>query len=484
MSARLFDWLEKAIGRFDEGERIMPYLTRRLADHALAVDVGQLSPDVKEVTLLCVLDLVGAAMAGAGSPAPSAAIATSELLYGSGRAPAWFTGQTCSLLSALLHNALCASALDLDDGNRAARGHPGASVIPTVLTLASIMPQIGATDILSAIIAGYDVGVRIAAAQNIEAIPTRQTGRWAGVASAAAIGRLLRIEPSHLAEALAIAGVTTPNQRANGSSGYSRVTGNLVKEGIAFSAQTGLQAVFLARVGFTGPVDLLDHVEFYDQDRILDRLGSRFEISDTYFKPYACCRYIHPALDACLALRRDHDFTPGDIDRIEVGTFRFALRLANSCDPENLTALQYSLPYCLAVLVLQGDDALAPVTLGLLRQTELSALAAKVRLRDDPEAEARFPAQTCARVTIHLKSGIRLVSDITGARGDPAWPMDREALVSKFRTVSRKRFPQVDQDSIIRSVDLLGEGNAGDLLQMLERRMSDMPCDDRHSSYT
>ncbi|THV12766.1 MmgE/PrpD family protein [Rhizobium rhizophilum] len=460
----------------------MLYLTRRLADHALAIDVERLSPDVKEVTLLCVLDLLAAAMAGAGSPAPSAAIATSDLLYGNGRAPAWFTGQTRSLLSALLHNALCASALDLDDGNRAARGHPGASVIPTVLTLASVMPQIGAPDILSAIIAGYDVGVRIAATQNIDAIPTRQTGRWAAFASAAAVGRLLKMEPSHLTEALAIAGVTAPNQRANGSSGYSRVTGNLVKEGIAFSAQTGLQAAFLARAGFTGPVDLLDHGQFYDRDRILDGLGRRFEISDTYFKPYACCRYIHPALDAYLALRRDHDFTTGDIDRIEVGTFRFALRLANSCGPENLTALQYSLPYCLAVLVLHGEEALAPVTPCLLHQAELSALAAKVTLRDDPEAETRFPAQTCARVTIHLKSGMRLVSDMTGARGDPAWPMDREALVSKFRSVSGKRFQRLDQDRIIRSVDLLGEGNACDLLQILERRMSDMSCDDGQSS--
>lgn len=446
----------------------MPYLTRRLANHALAIDVERLSPDVKEVTLLCVLDLLAAAMAGAGSPAPSAAIATSELLYGSGRAPAWFTGRTCSLLSALLHNALCASALDLDDGNRAARGHPGASVIPTVLTLASVMPQIGATDILSAIIAGYDVGVRIAAAQNIEAIPTRQTGRWAGFASAAATGRLLKIEPTCLTEALAIAGVTTPNQRANGSSGYSRVTGNLVKEGIAFSAQTGLQAVFLARAGFTGPVDLLDHGRFYDRGRLLDRLGSRFEISDTYFKPYSCCRYIHPALDAYLSLRRDHGFSSDEIERIEVDTFQFALRLANSCDPENLTAFQYSLPYCLAVLALKGEEALAPIAPGLLHRAELTTFAARVTLREDPEAEARFPAQTCARITIHFKTGMRLMSDMTGARGDPGWPMDRAALVSKFRAVSGQRFQRSDQDRIIRSVDLLGEGNACHLLQLLE----------------
>lgn len=445
----------------------MSYMTRRLADQALSIDVEWLSLEVKEVTLRCILDLLTAATVGLGSAAPAAALETSDLLYGRGRAPAWFTGQTSCLMSALLHNALCASALDLDDGNRAARGHPGASVIPTVLTLASIMPQLGAADILSAIVAGYDVGVRIAAAQKLEAIPTRQTGRWAAFASAAAAGRLLRVDPGVLAEALAIAGVTAPNQRANGSSGYSRLTGNLVKEGIGFSAQTGLQAVFLARTGFTGPVDLLDHRQFYDRDRILDGLGRRFEISDTYFKPYACCRYIHPALDAFLSLHQDHGFSSFEIDRIEVDTFRFALRLANSLDPVNLTALQYSLPYCLAVLALEGPEALAPIASGLLHRAEFTAFASKIVLRCDSEAEGRFPAETCAKVTVLLKSGRRLCYQMTGARGDPAWPMDRNDIIAKFQSVTRGRLSPDLQIEAIRAIDRLGEGDGSPLLALL-----------------
>jgi 2-methylcitrate dehydratase PrpD len=452
----------------DQKEPAMPYLTHLLADHALSINVDTLPGHVRETTLCCILDLLGAAIAGTGSSAPMAACATSDLLYGSGRAPAWFTGQTSCLLSALLHNALLASALDLDDGNRAARGHPGASVIPTVLTLAALMPEVSGPDILSAVIAGYDVGVRIAAAQQVQAIPTRQTGRWAAFASAAAAGRLLSLQPGHLAEALAIAGVLAPNQEANGSSGYSRVTGNLVKEGIAFSAQTGLQAALLASAGFTGPADLLDHDRYYQRDRILAALGSRFEITHTYFKPYACCRYIHPALDAFLGLRGTHGFSSCEIDRIEVHAFHFALRLANSTDPANLVALQYSLPYCLAVLALCDEAALAPVSPDLLHRVDITDLARRVELHDDAEAEARFPDQTCAKLVVFLRSGKRLATPMTGARGDPANPMDRQAIEAKFRSVAASRFPATTLDKLVRAVDLLGEGKGLPLLSLLQ----------------
>ncbi len=239
-------------------------------------------------------------------------------------------------------NVTAASALDIDDGNRAARGHPGACVIPAALLIAG---QTGATgrELISAIICGYDVGARIAASQTTDGIRTRQSGRWAAFASAATAGRLLQLEPVRLSHALAISGVMAPNQLANGSSGYSRLTGNDVKEGIAWSSLLGITAAHLAAAGFTGPEDLLDHPDYYDGSRILGGLGRHWEIADTYFKPYACCRYIHPALDAYSELAAD-TIGPDDIIEVEVQTFAWALKLANKVSPESLVDMQYSLP--------------------------------------------------------------------------------------------------------------------------------------------
>ena len=223
----------------------MAYLARTIAEHVCGSLSTNTDPALRELAMRCILDLLGAAFAGSGMPGPSAMRNIAHSQFGDGVVPIWGTATRA------------APALDIDDGHRAARGHPGAAVIPTVLALAS-QHTATARDIVSAIVLGYDVGVRIAAAQNPERIRTRQSGRWAACAAVAAGARLLKYKPEHVSQALSIAGVLAPNQEANGSSGYSKLTGNDVKEGIAWSAATGLTALSLAAHGHTGPEDFLD----------------------------------------------------------------------------------------------------------------------------------------------------------------------------------------------------------------------------------
>lgn len=445
----------------------MVHLTSLLAEHARSLDVSRMAPAVKETALRCVLDLLGSAIAGIATAGTDAVRAASAETLGPGAASVWMSGCTASPFAALLVNSSAASALDLDDGNRSARGHPGACVVPTVLTLAATQPQVSADDMLAAIVAGYDVGIRVAAAQNPEGIATRQTGRWAAFAAAAAAGRLLKADPAHLAQALAIAGVLAPNQRANGSSGYSRMTGNLVKEGIAWSVALGVQALYQAMNGYTGPMDILDNGRFYDARRICRGLGRRWEIQDTYFKPYACCRYIHPALDAFFHLQKEYLLRSVEIVRIDVQIFGWALKLGNVCEPENIVALQYSLPYCLAVAAIEGREALLPISTALLDRPDLAGFARKVHLVQEPVAEKAFPRGTLARVIVTTRQGQRLVSPRVAPVGDPGRPMSWSAIEEKFRMVTRQSISPAKQEALIQSVCSLGDGNRDDLLREL-----------------
>jgi len=74
------------------------------------------------------------------------------------------SGLSSSVIGAAWANSAAASALDLDDGHRLARGHPGAAVIPTAFAVAH---ETGATleDIINAIVIGYEVGVTICTAR-------------------------------------------------------------------------------------------------------------------------------------------------------------------------------------------------------------------------------------------------------------------------------------------------------------------------------
>ena len=101
----------------------MTTMTERLARHALQIDVGAGDAKLKEISLCCVLDLLTASIAGAQTAGPLAALGLVDL-HGKGDAPVWFQDRQSSVSLALLHNGLCASSLDLDDGNRAGTVEP------------------------------------------------------------------------------------------------------------------------------------------------------------------------------------------------------------------------------------------------------------------------------------------------------------------------------------------------------------------------
>ncbi|MGQ9797115.1 hypothetical protein [Desulfosoma sp.] len=70
-----------------------------------------------------------------------------------------------------------------------------------------------------------------------------------------------------------------------------------------------------------------------------------FAIERTYFKPYACCRWIHSALDALLALMDDHQLSGQSIARVDIHTFSRALKLNNDTAPPTMESAQYSVPF-------------------------------------------------------------------------------------------------------------------------------------------
>jgi 2-methylcitrate dehydratase PrpD len=118
----------------------------------------------------------------------------------------------------------------------------------------------------------------------------------------------------------------------------------MVKDGSGWGAHVGLTAALLARDGFTGAPALT--VEHDHSNACWTDLGSRWRISEQYFKAYPVCRWAQPAIEAALALQRTHDFTDGEIVSVEIETFREAVLLGSGCAaPETTEDAQYSLPF-------------------------------------------------------------------------------------------------------------------------------------------
>lgn len=429
--------------------------SRQLARYVRSLRPRELGDEAREGALRCVLDLLAAAAAGHTDRSVGAARRMAISEHGSGTASIWFTGQVASLLGAAFANSAAASILDLDDGFRLARGHPGAAVIPSAFAAAS--EGTTAEDFLAAVVAGYEVGVRVAQGRPDYA----PTGVWSPYAAIAAAASLRGTDEPALAHALAIAA-----QAAPAMPGKAGLVGSDVKEGIPFGTLAGLQALRLAECGFTGPPGILDLAGHFDGARITAGLGGPPCIGRTYFKPYACCRHIHAPVDAYVALAARAGFAAKDIDAIEVHTYGGTFNLSNRTSPATLVEAQYSVPFCLALAALRGTRALLPLEPAWLEDEDVRALASRVTLHRDAAIEARFPAESPARVVVSTAAG-RFESPVTTPRGDPDAPLDWDDLVAKFSAATRRALPGARQAAILAAVDRLRAGELAPLREAL-----------------
>lgn len=409
----------------------------------------------------CVLDLLGAAMAGWEQGSARAARHFAGRFFPSGSATVWFSRDRLTAPGAAFCNAAAASALDLDDGNRAAGGHPGAALVPAAIAVAQHNHSSG-HDVLAALVIGYETAVRAAAARHPATLDTFSTGRWCGYGAAAIRCRLEGRGAEVLAHAMAISGIHAPLQSA---SAYSRF-GHHTKEGIPWGTLTGLAAVDLAADGFAGPLDIWDHTGYYRPQDISQGFGEDWAIFKTYFKAYACCRWLHAALDAWQDLI-GQGLCAGETERVDVFTFQRAVDLNNLPDPVTLEQAQFSLPFCLAALALKGPHALLPLSASLLGRPELEAFARNVRLFSDPAMESQFPVRAGARLVVRTPK--RTFSrEVLHPRGDPGNPFSTDDLVAKFHRLAGVRTARTQAEAVLQAVLKLKNAGIGELATALQ----------------
>ena len=443
--------------------RIAPHAGLALAQYVHALRADALAETTREAALRCVLDLLCAVVAGFGDSGARAARRSALALFGSGQADIWFAGIKASPCASLLANSAAASALDLDDGCRQARGHPGAAVVPAAWATLQALPEglQSGDEFLTGLVAGYEVGTRMSRGR----LSYSPSGAWSPHAVIAAAGKLRHTRPEVMVQAWGIAAQCAP-----ALPGLAGLMGSDVKEGIPWGSVTGLVALELAQEGFTGPVQVLDSPDHFCADRIVDGLGGAPLIEQTYFKPYACCRHIHAALQAYGDLSSRHGFRAEDVMRVDVHTYRATFNLSNLTAPSTLVEAQYSVPCCVALCALFGPEALLPISAMHLRDAAVLAFAKRVNILHDPEIEPLFPARSPARVTVTTRTGV-FASDLTDPRGDPATAFTWDELEAKFRAATRSVMRFEQQQEILAAVGRLRQGDIHPLRLAVGKRL-------------
>lgn len=395
----------------------------------------------------CVLDLLGAAIAGSSTRMARASMRFAASQFARGNATLIGSRVTLSEVGATWFNGICASALDLDDGHRLAMGHPGAAVIPTALAIAETIGTSGA-EFLAAVVVGYEVAVRVSVARKPHYKADHySTGIWGAAGSVAAAGKLLGFDDQMYQDGLGIAIAHGPFPPAG-----PVVLEGMVKEAIGWAGLVGCSAALLAREGFAGCEDMLDRSGRYDAEQLSRNLGRDYAILNSYFKPYASCRWSHPAVDGVLEIVQDHGLQVGEIEKVHVEGFQQLTKLCNYA-PGTTVAAQYSLPFSLALALLHGRIGPAQLTEASLQDAELRGLAQRVRVSVDPDLDRLFPEKTVSRVTVRTSKGA-FTTMVEYPKGNPENPLSDAELVEKFLWLA---------------ADTAGEERSSELVAAVER---------------
>ena len=163
----------------------------------------------------------------------------------------------------------------------------------------------------------------------------------------------------------------------------------------------------------------------------------------------------------CWSCNHNSASRPAGSRSVEIDTFSWALRLNNEVAPLTVESAQYSVPFCVAMALARGADALVQIEQDDISRAETIALAGRIRLGIDPAFDAMFPQAVPTRVRIKTSDGV-VSTEVAVPLGEPANPMDWSALENKFRAVADRRLDARCRDRFLTAFEDLKQGEAGE----------------------
>lgn len=429
----------------------MKNITDKLADFISQTSFDELPQSAIDRAKQLVLDSIGCGIGGAKTRVGKIYLQTARQLAGSGNSTVLGADQTMPPAFAAFTNAGLINAMDYDDTGPT--GHPGSTTISSALAMGE-KGQVTGKDFLTAVVVGYEVltivGIGIQPTwerySKVHGIGTHQT-----FGSFSAAAKLLDLSSEKVLNGLGIAASLAPVPHA-GKFGWDNPPLAFVKDNVAWPSKAGIHATMLADQGFLGSRDIFDGEKGFwimagsDQSSLpqsIKKLGD-FVITKTSIKPYPCCRWIHPSLDATQKIIERADLKPSDIERIEVHSVSFVANNFREVEPETMVDAEFSVPYCISSLIHETPLSEWHADHNL-QDKDILDLASKVQLYERQEfqkaylqdrKEGRTPSFIPSKIMIKQKDGQELEQIVQYAKGGIKNPLPTELVEQKFHSLS------------------------------------------------
>jgi len=414
-------------------------LMQKLADYIARAARKPLPKAVIEKTKHHTLDTIAAMVSGSRLLPGEKAISYIRTLGSNKESTVIGSRIVTTAEHAALANGMLAHADETDDSHAPSLSHLGCAVVPAALAMGE-RERAGGTELLRAVALGYDVGARL----NLSLHPydfreaghsTHSFGPMFG--SAAAAGALAGVNYDRARYLLSYTA-----QQCSGVSCWMRDEEHVEK---AFDfggmpARNGVAAAAMVAHGFTGVEDVFsgerNFYVAYDETRrigqppnpgrLVEGLGSVFEIMNTNIKRWSVGSPIQAPLDALLDVIRANGVKADDIEKLVV---RVAHQGANTTNNRNMPDI--CMQHMCAVMLIDGIVTFeSSHDEKRMRDRRVQALRSRIELHGDDALTRAMPSRQ-GIVELTLKDGRKLRNHVTAVRGTAENPMTRAEVDEK-----------------------------------------------------
>jgi 2-methylcitrate dehydratase PrpD len=370
------------------------------------------------------------------------------------------TDLCASPTNAALVNGYLGYALDIETLHSPSIMHAAAVVVPAALAVAEQEASRGA-DLLAALVLGVEIACRVSLAigpTDLYARGFHPTAVAGSFGAAAAASLLLRQDTEQIERSFGLAATQTGGLLAwaDDESEESRP----FNPGIA--ARNGVTASRLATLGFGAPRGVFDATAKYSvfrawstdgvgaPSRMLDRFGDTFAIDELTVKQYACCGFLHPALDGLLAILRSERLVAAEIAAI---TIRFPSAGAPIIDNNPLRShrAQYILPLAAVRGMVLFDDVIRDQS----TDGEIRRLSEVTRFIPDDAFDQYYPERFTTEIAVTTRRGVCHRLCLEWAKGTPENPMTNADIVEKFHHLVGSRIDELRANQIVALAECL-----------------------------
>lgn len=450
-----------------------------LANWLSALDLSHVPAPAQERTKYLMLDGIACALVGAQLPWSQRAAQTIMALEGEGRGAVIGWGRGTPPTAAALLNGTFIQAFELDDYHFLAPIHSNAVVLPALFAAAEHRGGVSGAQLLTAAIAGYEVGPRVGMA--LHGLQMLSRGWHSGAvfgthAAAAAAGKVYGLDPARFEDALGIAGTQSGGLMA------AQFEAMVKRMHHGFSARNGLYAATLASGGYTGIKRVFERDyggflstfgEGHDPDasKITQGLGEVWECGRISVKPYAAMTGHHAAIQGILGLRAQHGLTAKAVEKIDIylGHAAYHHGWWPVTRPLTETGAQMFIGYSVAVALLDGAAMMAQYTPRRIDSDDVWALIPRIEAHHDPETD-RNPRekQLSTRLRVTLRDKRVLETTVSEPPGWKEKPLPNAGILDKYHSLTEGLIDRERRERIAAAVlDLDRLDDADDLLRLL-----------------